>query len=86
MVKWSWRDLMYHHMYRDGFLGNEWNTEMLWARARPLSMIHCFEQLTEEPNCSRMEPLIKHYGATRVSKAKDCVICQFASEFVLFCQ
>ena len=50
----------------------EWNHELSWACGRNLSMSHCFASSdSEEQTDVKMQRLIGHYGAERVSHAKD---------------
>lgn len=74
---WSWREFFISHHFKHGVIPNELDEELAWARGRRLSCIHAFGNLDVPEEAKAVEVLIEHYGAERVSKAKDS--CQLSS-------
>ena len=61
----SWREVFFAHMFKDGVIANEYDQELSWARNRKRSMFHAFG------DAEAVEPIIEHYGLDQVSWAKD---------------
>ena len=71
-VNFSWREFLVVSPKEDGVIVGEFQHELDWAQARPLSMAHCFrtDDGSDGEVNKKVENIVSHYGVERVSEAK----------------
>ena len=77
-LRMSFKHLWFMHLYKNGVLEEELERELEWARDRNLSLFKLRDldrpkASPQEKQAARqaMEHIVHHYGAERVSSAKD---------------